>query len=216
LFGLSILIVDDNPVVLQATRAGALHLGLAVECAESGERALKALRAHPVDAVLMDLQMPGGSGIDTTLAIRSLDVAWADVPVIAVSATTSDGDRARCRAAGMNAYLEKPVSPRRLAVTLTALFPSKGFGVRGTQAWVDTDLPGPIGAPDAVEMLVSRIPCPTAERAAEDPVVRAGLQAALAEQIARGGAAHPLTQALLRAAARPLADPPRPLTLSVR
>lgn len=213
LFGLSILIVDDNPVVRHATRAGAFHLGLAVECADSGERAIQALRAHPVDAVLMDLQMPRRSGIETTLAIRALGVAWADLPVIAISATMSDADRARCRAAGMNACLEKPIAPHRLAATLMALFAPNGSGAHRPRAWVDTDPPGP-AAPCAVGALVGHPGSSPA--AADDPVVRARLHAAVVEQISQVGATHPLTQALLRAAARPQADPARPVTLSGR
>lgn len=214
LFGLSILIVDDNPVVLHATRAGAFQLGLAVECADSGERAIQALRAHPVDVVLMDLQMPRRSGIETTLAIRALGVAWADLPVIAISATMSDADRARCRAAGMNACLEKPISPHRLAATLMALCAPNGSGARRPRTWVDTDPPGP-AAPSAVGALVGHPGSPPAA-AADDPVVRARLHAAVVEQISRVGATHPLTEALLRAAARPQADPARPVTLSGR
>jgi CheY-like chemotaxis protein len=229
LFGLSILIVDDNPVVLHATRAGAFHLGLAVECVDSGERALQVLRAHPVDAVLMDLQMPGRSGIETSLAIRALGVSWADLPIIAISATTSDAERARCRAAGMNACLEKPLPPRRLAATLMALFAPGGTAARRPQHWVDTDLSeasdrsaphggvvGHGGSPLADHVVDIDHVADVDHAATFDPVARARLDAAVAEQMGRGGATHPLTQALLRAAARPQADPTRPVTLSGR
>jgi CheY-like chemotaxis protein len=137
LFGLSVLIVEDNPVVLHATRAGAYHLGLAVECAEDGRRALDALRRHPVDAVLMDLHMPGLDGFETTLAIRALDAPWADLPIVALSSTASALDRRRCRDAGMNAFLGKPADLRTLAHTLLRLCVPGGAGRPGARTWLD-------------------------------------------------------------------------------
>jgi CheY-like chemotaxis protein len=216
LFGLSVLIVDDNPVVLQATRAGAFHLGLAVECAEDGEAALAALRAYPVDAVLMDLHMPGLDGIATTRAIRALGTRWADLPVIAISAGADASAEARCREAGLNGLLDKPVALHALADALTSLCGPRGAGRHGARRWFDA------AAPATVADLPACAAGPADSRrvgpAVSDAATASGsaLDAALDEQPALHGASHPLTRALMRAAGRGAVDRDRPVSLSGR
>jgi two-component system sensor histidine kinase/response regulator len=214
LFGLSVLIVDDNPVVLQATRAGAFHLGLAVECAEYGEAALAALRAHPVDAVLMDLHMPGLDGIATTRAIRALGTRWADLPVIAISAGADTTDAARCRAAGLNSLLDKPVALRLLADTLTSLCGPQGAGRQGARRWYEAAVPATAIDPSARAVPLAG-PGPTSPQS-HAPARLPLLDAALDEQLALHGASHPLTRALMRAAGREAAGRDRPVSLSGR
>lgn len=107
---LEILVVDDNPL---NCRLLALMLGRAghrVTTVQSGEAALAALAARPFDLILMDMQMPGLDGLETTKRIRALaDPGRARIPVLAVTANAMAGEEARCRAAGMNGYLTKPI-----------------------------------------------------------------------------------------------------------
>jgi CheY-like chemotaxis protein len=85
----------------------------------SGAAALERLAREPFDLVLMDMQMPGMDGLETTRRIRALaDPARAATPVVAVTANAMAGDERRCREAGMNGYLTKPVDGATLLATV--------------------------------------------------------------------------------------------------
>jgi CheY-like chemotaxis protein len=120
-FGLSVLVVDADPVARQATRAVAFRLGLTVASADDGDEAIAALRAHPVDAVLVALDRPGLDGLQATRAIRSQPTRWADVPVLALSTRDGDDERMRCLEAGLDDLLASPPDAARLAAALDAL-----------------------------------------------------------------------------------------------
>lgn len=113
--GLRVLVVDDNAV----NRSLALHMvrsgGHLAESVSSGEQALAAIAAAPFDVVLMDCQMPGMDGFQTTRRLRS--DGWGGV-VVGLSASAQPEVRGRALAAGMNAYLTKPIAPRALLLTL--------------------------------------------------------------------------------------------------
>jgi two-component system, sensor histidine kinase and response regulator len=112
--GLRVLVAEDNPINQQIITLMLEGWGIDVTVAPSGRDVLFALERATFDAVLMDLQMPEGDGVQTTLAIRRRE-AGSDrhVPVIALTAQRDD--RARCLAAGMDDYLSKPVVPAELA-----------------------------------------------------------------------------------------------------
>jgi CheY-like chemotaxis protein len=115
---LSILCVEDNPygrVVLSAILG---ELGHRVDFAGSGDAALDRLARGAYDAVLMDVMLPGMDGFEVTRRIRALGGDKGAVPVIGISARAREDDESKARAAGMNAYLVKPVSPHLLAQAL--------------------------------------------------------------------------------------------------
>ncbi|MHC1700901.1 MAG: PAS domain S-box protein [Humidesulfovibrio sp.] len=115
--GLRVLLVEDEEINQLALRTGLERRGLLVSCAENGEAALAALRAGEFDCVLMDIQMPGMSGLEVTRAIRTRPEFQdrADIPVIALTAFAMAGDRERFLAAGMDDYLAKPFTFEDLA-----------------------------------------------------------------------------------------------------
>ncbi len=116
----SILLVEDN-LANQEVALGLLKkLGLKARAVSNGHEALAALGSWHYDLVLMDIQMPVMDGYETTRKIRSLDSAVMDhdVPIIAMTAHTMQGDRTKCFEAGMNDYLAKPISGNLLAKTL--------------------------------------------------------------------------------------------------
>ena len=118
--GARILLVEDN-LTNQMVAVGMLeNLQLVVEAVDTGEEALAALNSRTFDLVLMDLEMPGMDGVETTRHIRTLDAAGANsrIPVIAMTAHAMQSQRDRCLAAGMNDFISKPVSPQLLARTL--------------------------------------------------------------------------------------------------
>ena len=120
---LSILCAEDNPYgrVVMNTVLG--ELGHRVDFVKSGEAAVQAAARGGYDAVLMDITLSGLDGIEATRRIRALPGKTGRVPVIGISGRTETGDEAAGRAAGMNFYFSKPVSPGKLAQALAALTP---------------------------------------------------------------------------------------------
>lgn len=115
---LRVLVVEDDPVNQLVLDRLLDHLGHGSRVVDSGLAALEALTEAPFEVVLMDIQMPGMDGLETTRIIRE---RWPDSGgpwIIAVTANAIRGDRETCLAAGMNDYLSKPVSEPSLAAAL--------------------------------------------------------------------------------------------------
>jgi CheY-like chemotaxis protein len=98
-----------------------VKLGATDACVAGGEQALDALERERYDLVLMDIQMPGMDGFDTTAAIRHREAGGPPVPIIAITAHAMGDYRQRCLAAGMDDYLAKPVKLDVLAEKLADL-----------------------------------------------------------------------------------------------
>jgi two-component system, sensor histidine kinase len=114
--GLRILSVEDNPfgrVVLNAVLA---ELGHQAEFIGRGEAAPERISRGDFDAVLMDMVLPGINGIEAIRRVRALGAPFGGIAIIGVSGRSVD--EAAARAAGADAFLVKPVSPRALATAL--------------------------------------------------------------------------------------------------
>jgi PAS domain S-box-containing protein len=88
--------------------------GHTTEIAGDGQQAVELVCQRPYDVVLMDVQMPVMDGFQATAAIRALAEPQAQLPIVAMTAHAMRGDQQRCLAAGMNAYLPKPINSREL------------------------------------------------------------------------------------------------------
>jgi two-component system, sensor histidine kinase and response regulator len=112
---LQILLAEDN-VVNQRVAAGLLaKRGHLVTVVNDGIEALAALDRMSVDVVLMDVQMPRMGGFEATAAIRQGErESGRHLRIVAMTAHALAGDRERCLAAGMDAYLSKPIDPAAL------------------------------------------------------------------------------------------------------
>lgn len=110
-----VLAVDDNPINMEVAYRTLLKLGYQAKAVDSGAAALKELRNHNYDAVLMDCQMPDLDGYETTRRIRQMGL---NIPVIAVTANNHKEDRERAVQAGLNDYLTKPLFEQDLARVL--------------------------------------------------------------------------------------------------
>ena len=108
-----ILIVEDQEDNRRILRDLLGNAGYELVEAESGEEALTAVEAQRPDLILMDIQLPVMDGYEATRRIRSNPDMKA-VPVIAMTAYALAGDEAKALAAGCNAYITKPYSPRAL------------------------------------------------------------------------------------------------------
>ncbi|MBL8233069.1 MAG: response regulator [Bryobacterales bacterium] len=117
--GSSILVVEDNIVNQRVVQKLLQRIGYEVVTAPDGESALQALRERTFDAVLMDCQMPGMDGYQTTRELR-LRETGRRTPVLALTASAMAGERERCLRAGMDDYLTKPVDLAELERKLAA------------------------------------------------------------------------------------------------
>ena len=116
-----VLVVEDNPINRAVISDQLQRLGHNVMAVETGYAALERLASPGIDLVLMDMQMPGINGLDTT---RRLRAAGCDLPVIGVTANASIDDRRSCEAAGMTGFLPKPVTLQRLAEAIALAEPA--------------------------------------------------------------------------------------------
>ena len=95
-------------------------MGYRFESAENGRIAVDLLCQEDYDLVLMDCQMPELDGYEATKIIRDITskVRQHDIPVIAVTANAMSGDEDKCKAAGMNGYISKPIKREALQQAL--------------------------------------------------------------------------------------------------
>ncbi|UOQ75787.1 ATP-binding protein [Hymenobacter sp. 5516J-16] len=149
--GRRVLLVEDNEINRDVARMLLEEWGVAVDEAENGQVGVEMLQHRAYDAVLMDIQMPGMSGLEATAIIRKLpDPAQANIPILALTANAFRADNARYLAAGMNACLTKPFEEEDLYRHLEALIqpatPASGTSydlaklqtmARGRAAFVD-------------------------------------------------------------------------------
>ena len=103
-----VLVVEDNEANALVLCDYLAHRGFATDLARGGIEALQKARAAPPDVVLVDVQMPGMDGLDTTRLLRT-ELRFDRLPILAVTALAMPGDRERCLAAGANGYLTKPI-----------------------------------------------------------------------------------------------------------
>jgi two-component system, cell cycle response regulator DivK len=116
-----ILVVDDNEDNLCIVRDLLTATGYVVLEAETGEAGLTLAQRDRPDLILMDVDLPGMDGYEAARRIRALP-ALRQVPIVAVTAD-GVGDDARATAAGCDARVAKPFSPRELLATVRGLVP---------------------------------------------------------------------------------------------
>ena len=105
-----VLVVDDNPINLRVATSLVRKAGYEADGVSSGGAALSAAGLTCYVAVLMDCHMPEMDGFETTERIRALPLPFGSVPIIALTASTTEEDVLACRRSGMNEVLAKPVS----------------------------------------------------------------------------------------------------------
>ena len=116
---LRVLVVDDLEPNRKLAASVLSRRGHEVVLASSGAESLQILAGDDrFDAVLMDVQMPGISGLDATRSIREREQGHAHLPIIALTGNALAGDRERCLLAGMDDYMSKPVRSRELVRTI--------------------------------------------------------------------------------------------------
>ena len=114
-----VLVAEDNLVNQQVVRGVLKKKSMQVTVVNNGLEAIATIKsdAKNFDLILMDLEMPEMDGISATRTIRASNRS-PNIPIIALTAQAMRGDRERCIAAGMNAYLSKPINPELLYKTI--------------------------------------------------------------------------------------------------
>ena len=118
--GPQVLVVDDNQINRRVAYEILRNAGCAVTTAESGEAAVILVEKQFFDIILMDIQMPGMSGIQATRQIKSLGLTLQP-PVVAMTAYSLPGDQERFIAAGLDDYLSKPIRPEEMLPKIATL-----------------------------------------------------------------------------------------------
>ena len=106
---LSILVVDDNTTNHLVITSLLETLVDRIVLAENGKEAIEKLETDAFDLILMDIHMPVMDGIEATLAIRSSDASYTDIPIIALTADPQYQQKRLCKNIGMDDALAKPV-----------------------------------------------------------------------------------------------------------
>jgi two-component system KDP operon response regulator KdpE len=112
----TILVVDDEPQIRRVMRTTLSSQGYSVIEAKSGEEALEKLRAERADLILLDVNMPGTSGLETCREIRRT----SDVPIIMLTVRNTEKDKVQALDAGADDYVVKPFGAEELMARIRA------------------------------------------------------------------------------------------------
>ena len=115
-----ILVVDDEPHIRRVLSAVFGSEGYDVETAVDGVACMETLKSSTVDLIILDLMLPGASGLEILSKIRT-SPEHRDTPVVILTAKGQDTDREAALAGGANDFLTKPFSPKKLLARIDEL-----------------------------------------------------------------------------------------------
>jgi len=115
--GPRVLVVDDERHIVRALKIILRTAGYTVESAETKADALASLAAHPPDAVVLDLVLPDGQGVEVCEDVRS----WSRLPIVVLSAVGDEREKVRALDAGADDYVTKPFGTDELLARLRAV-----------------------------------------------------------------------------------------------
>jgi two-component system phosphate regulon response regulator PhoB len=116
----TVLVVEDETDVVDLVRYNLKRAGFKVLVANTGDAGLKAVRANRPDVVVLDLMLPGMTGIEVCKALKN-DKETAHIPVVMLTAKDEEKDRVKGLETGADDYIGKPFSPRELVLRVQAV-----------------------------------------------------------------------------------------------
>jgi two-component system KDP operon response regulator KdpE len=116
-----VLVVDDEPQIVRGLRVILTNAGYAVEEATTKKEALDAVSVRPPDAIVLDLVLPDGNGIEVCTDIRR----WSQVPIVVLSAVGDERQKVRALDAGADDYVTKPFGSEELLARMRAVLRRK-------------------------------------------------------------------------------------------
>src|SRR5882762_4087876 len=152
-----ILLAEDNPVNQKVASKLLEKLNYRVDVVADGLAAVAAWQNGKFDLIIMDCQMPQMDGYEATREIRRLEEGTCHIPIVALTAHAMKGDEEKCRAAGMDAYLSKPIDRAKLENCLERLRPNTGStglmsAIKEAPVAVEsTPQPGPVHLPHPID-----------------------------------------------------------------
>jgi CheY-like chemotaxis protein len=143
-----VLLAEDNAINSRLACRLLEKRGHSVVPVTNGAAVLKAMESDCFDLVLMDLQMPGLSGLETAMEIRQREAALqgsdpfpqsSRTPIIAMTARAMPEDRARCMGAGMDGYITKPINPKEFFEVLERSLKVQAASVQSSESLITTE-----------------------------------------------------------------------------
>ncbi len=116
--GESILIIDDNPINLKLEKILLDVEGYNVRTASDAEEALRLIDSFQPRLILMDLQLPGMSGLELTTKLKA-STKFNNIIILAITAYAMKGDREKALAAGCDGYVAKPIDTKTLPTIIS-------------------------------------------------------------------------------------------------
>ena len=135
--GARILVVDDEPQILRALETTLRGAGYDVETAATGEDALVQASVRPPDGVILDLVLPGKSGVEVCRELRE----WSDAPVLVLSVIGEEQEKVAALDAGADDYVTKPFGVDELLARLRAVLRARRPGRVATRGRRPRDRP---------------------------------------------------------------------------
>jgi two-component system phosphate regulon response regulator PhoB len=119
---INVLVVEDEADIQQLVSYNLIRAGFHVTCADSGEEALERLRTEQIDCVLLDLNLPGISGLEVCMAMRKVELNIdRSIPIIMLTAKGEEEDVVAGLECGADDYITKPFSPKVLIARIKAV-----------------------------------------------------------------------------------------------
>ena len=115
--GVRVLVVDDEPQIVRGLRVILGNAGYRVDEATTKQEALDSVSARPPDAIVLDLVLPDGDGVDVATDIRR----WSQVPIVVLSAVGDEYQKVRALDAGADDYVTKPFGAEELLARIRAV-----------------------------------------------------------------------------------------------
>jgi two-component system, cell cycle response regulator DivK len=144
--GEQILIIDDTPVNLKLTRILLANEGYDVRTAPDAEQALAMLDGYRPELMLVDIQLPGMSGLDFTRLVKA-NPSTHDIVVVALTAFAMKGDEQKALEAGCDGYITKPIDTRSLPVRLRQYLATRCQPIPATPAVTTPPVPAAAAEP---------------------------------------------------------------------
>jgi two-component system, OmpR family, KDP operon response regulator KdpE len=120
--GARVLVVDDEPQIVRGLRVVLRSAGYTVDAASTKAEALDSVSVRPPDAIVLDLVLPDGSGVDVCREVRG----WSSLPIVVLSAVGDEREKVRALDAGADDYITKPFGSDELTARLRAVLRRAG------------------------------------------------------------------------------------------